>query len=118
MDKPTKYPISLPDFLIKVIFNGQVGDKDCSHLDKIQFVDPSTDVCQDCVDMGNVWPALRMCLECGYVGCCDTSKNKHTKAHIETSGHTLVRSIRLQESWVWCYEDSAFFSGKILEQYR
>jgi len=118
MDKPTKYPISLPEFLIKVIFTGQAGDKDCSHLGLIQFTDPDTDVCQACVDMGDEWPALRMCLICGHVGCCDTSKNKHAKAHVETNGHSLVRSIRMQESWVWCYEDSAFFSGKILEQYR
>jgi uncharacterized UBP type Zn finger protein len=57
-----------------------------------------------------------MCLTCGFVGCCDTSKNKHMKAHYEETGHPLFRSIRLQESWVWCYEDNAFFSGKILEQ--
>lgn len=118
MDKPTRHPISLPEFLIKLIFTGQAGDKDCAHLDLIQFTDPDTDVCQACVDMGDEWPALRMCLICGHVGCCDTSKNKHAKAHVESSGHSLVRSIRMQESWVWCYADSAFFSGKILEQYR
>ncbi len=118
MDKPLKYPIALPEILLKVLFTGQVGDKDCSHLDLIQVVQPDTDVCQDCVAQGDVWPALRMCLICGYVGCCDTAKNKHAKKHYEETGHLLIRSIRLEESWVWCYEDSAFFSGKILEKYR
>jgi hypothetical protein len=39
------------------------------------------------------------------------------KAHYEETGHPIFRSIRLDESWVWCYEDNAFFSGKILEKY-
>jgi uncharacterized UBP type Zn finger protein len=59
-----------------------------------------------------------MCLSCGYVGCCDTSKNKHMKQHYERTGHPLFRSIRLKESWVWCYEDDVFLSGKILEQFK
>jgi predicted ester cyclase len=118
MDKPTKYPVSLPEFLIKLIFTGQAADKPCSHLDQIQVIEPGTKVCHDCEAMGDLWPALRMCLICGYVGCCDTSKNTHMKGHYENTGHPLFRSIRLQESWVWCYEDNAFFSGEILEKYR
>lgn len=118
MDKPHKHPVSPPEILLKVVFTGQVGDKPCSHLDKIKVVDPATDVCEQCVAMGDEWPALRMCLICGFVGCCDTSKNKHAKAHFEETGHALIRSIRLEESWVWCYEDSAFFLGEILEKYR
>ena len=27
------------------------------------------------------------------------------------------RSIRMDEGWVWCYEDNAFFSGRVLENY-
>ncbi|RIK87972.1 MAG: hypothetical protein DCC67_01290 [Planctomycetota bacterium] len=31
--------------------------------------------------MGDEWVHLRLCLECGHVGCCDSSKNRHaTKA--------------------------------------
>lgn len=118
MDKPLKNPVVLPEFLLKLVFTGQAGDKKCSHLDQIRFTEPDTDVCQFCVESGDVWPALRMCLICGYVGCCDTSKNKHAKAHYEETGHALIRSIRLSERWVWCYEDSAFFLGEILDKYR
>ena len=118
MDKPPEYPIILPEFLLKVLFTGQVAEKECSHLDMIQVVKPDTDVCRDCIALGDVWPALRMCLICGYVGCCDTSKNKLMKRHITQSGHALFRSIRLDESWVWCNEDAAFFSGKILDKYQ
>jgi predicted ester cyclase len=118
MDQPPKHPISIPEFLIKLIFTGQVADKECSHLDMIQVTDSDLEVCPTCVEMGDVWPALRMCLVCGFVGCCDTSKNKHMKQHYEETGHPIFRSIRLQESWVWCYEDNTMLSGKILDQYR
>jgi predicted ester cyclase len=118
MDKPPKYPISVPEFLIKLIFTGQAADKPCSHLKLIQVIEPTTDVCNDCVALGDTWPALRMCLICGYVGCCDTSKNKHMKQHYEKTGHPIFRSIRLEERWVWCYEDDACFTGRVLEQHR
>jgi len=117
MDQPPKYPISIPEILLKALFTGQVGDKECSHLEMIRITEPTTDVCEQCVEMGDVWPGLRMCLVCGFAGCCDTSKNKHMKQHYEETGHPIFRSIRLQESWVWCYEDDALFQGKILERY-
>jgi predicted ester cyclase len=118
MDKPMKYPVVVPEFLLKVVMTGQAAEKECSHLDMIKVVDPSNDVCEQCVELGDVWPALRMCLVCGFIGCCDTSKNKHMGQHIEESGHPIMRSIRLNESWVWCYEDNAFLSGKVLDRYR
>lgn len=118
MDKPMKYPVSIPEFLLKLIFTGQVVDLSCGHLDLVKVTEPATDECNDCVAAGDIWPALRMCLVCGYVGCCDTSKNKHMKQHYERTGHPLFRSIRLKESWVWCYEDNVFLSGKILEQFK
>jgi len=117
MDKPPKYPTVLPEILLKALFTGQIADKHCSHLSDIRVVETSIKVCQKCVDEGEVWPALRMCLICGYVGCCDTSKNKHMKAHFEETGHPIFRSIREDESWVWCYLDNAFFSGRILSKF-
>jgi uncharacterized UBP type Zn finger protein len=118
MDKPHEHPVSIPEIILKLIFIGQVGDKNCAHLHMIKVVDTDKDVCEDCVSVGDVWPALRMCLVCGYVGCCDTSKNKHMKQHFQETGHPIFRSIRLDESWVWCYEDDAFFPGKMLDNYR
>jgi len=118
MDKPPKYPVVIPDFLLKVVFNGQVADKPCSHLADIKVTEPTTDVCEDCVAQGDIWPALRMCLICGYVGCCDTSKNKHMKQHFEKTGHPIFRSIRMDEGWIWCYEDNVFFPKRTLEKYR
>jgi predicted ester cyclase len=118
MDQPPIYPVSMPEFLLKVVLTGQVAEKACSHLDLIQVIEPEADVCRQCVTDGDIWPALRMCLVCGFIGCCDTSKNKHMKQHYEATGHPIFRSIRLDESWVWCYEDDAFLSGRILDKYR
>jgi hypothetical protein len=118
MHLPPKHPAQFPELLTKVMFTGQVADKPCSHLSMIRVTDPEVLVCESCVESGDIWPALRMCLTCGYVGCCDTSINKHAKKHAEETGHPLIRSIRLDESWIWCYEDQAFFSGRLLDRYR
>jgi predicted ester cyclase len=118
MDQPPPYPVSLPDFLVKVVFTGQAGDKKCEHLEQIKVTEPSTRLCAQCFAEGTNWPALRMCLICGFVGCCDTSKNKHMLAHHEETGHAIMRSIRMDEGWMWCYADSAFFETRTLDRYR
>jgi uncharacterized UBP type Zn finger protein len=48
---------------------------------------------------------LRLCLECGHIGCCDSSKNRHATAHYRLTGHRLIRGIEPGERWVWCFED-------------
>jgi uncharacterized UBP type Zn finger protein len=102
----------IPEFILRLVFTRRLSEKTCSHLDQIQFREAETDVCQDCVALGDSWPNLRMCLICGYVGCCDTSKNKHMHQHIEETGHPLIRSIEPGEGWIWCYPDEAFISSK------
>ena len=78
----------------------------CSHTDQIQMTTPTTQVCAECVALGDRWVHLRMCLICGHVGCCDDSKNKHATKHFHTSEHPLIRSIQPGEAWVWCYVDN------------
>ena len=116
MDQPVPYPTDPPEFLLKVVMTGQVAEKPCSHIDQIKFIEPTTNVCEKCVESGDIWPALRQCLVCGFVGCCDTSKNTHMKEHYEETGHSIFRSIRLDEGWIWCYEDDAFLSSKHLNR--
>ncbi len=77
----------------------------CTHLDQIQDLKPATHVCNECVQLGDSWVHLRMCLTCGHVGCCDSSKNKHATAHFHGSGHPVMRSIEPGEHWKWCYVD-------------
>ena len=102
----------LPEVLYRLAFGGHaLEEKPCSHLDEIVVVEPTSDVCEACVATGTEWPALRQCLTCGHVGCCDLSVNKHAKAHSEQTGHPLVRSISPGEAWIWCYPDSAILSS-------
>jgi predicted ester cyclase len=117
MDKPPVHPIAIPEFALKVLMTGQAGDVECTHLDQIRVTEPATRMCAGCFSEGTSWPALRMCLTCGFVGCCDMSKNKHMKQHHEETGHPLMRSVNMDEGWVWCYVDSAFFEKGLLARY-
>ena len=47
--------------------------KQCTHLDQIEDVEPSAQGCEECLQMGDTWVHLRECLTCGHVGCCDSS---------------------------------------------
>jgi uncharacterized UBP type Zn finger protein len=77
----------------------------CKHLDHIKVTQPTTHVCKDCVKLGDRWVHLRLCLECGYVGCCDASPNQHATKHFHQIKHPVMRSIEPGEAWVWCYVD-------------
>jgi hypothetical protein len=81
----------------------------CTHLDTIADVDPSSTGCEDCLAMGGHWVHLRLCMQCGHVGCCDNSPNRHaTKHHIATQ-HPIIRSYEPGEDWWWCYPNELFF---------
>jgi len=116
MHLPPRNPIRPPEFLLKIGFTGQAQDKPCVHLADARVFEPSTNECAQCVAMASFWPALRMCLVCGFVGCCDTSVNRHMHGHYEATGHCIFRSLRLAEGWIWCYEDGAFFERATLER--
>ncbi len=81
----------------------------CPHLAEAR---PRDDLpayeCPECVALGDRWVHLRICLECGHVGCCDSSKNKHATAHFRATGHPVVQPMEPGERWLWCYEDRAF----------
>lgn len=82
----------------------------CSHVDEyLKDVKPRTRGCEECVKKGDSWLHLRMCLECGHVGCCDSSKNQHALAHFHATEHPLIQSIERGENWRWCYIDEVFF---------
>jgi uncharacterized UBP type Zn finger protein len=79
----------------------------CSHLSAVGTVEPQTaDGCQDCLAEGLTdWVHLRLCLECGKVGCCDSSPGRHATGHFRSSGHPVIRSAEPGESWRWCFVD-------------
>ncbi len=82
-----------------------MAKKKCTHLDQIRVTTTETHVCEDCIKTGDSWVHLRMCLTCGHVACCDSSKNKHATKHFHSSHHALMRSIEPEEGWIWCYVD-------------
>ncbi len=79
----------------------------CSHLSTITVTElpQSVDGCEDCLREGTEWMHLRICLECGHVGCCDSSPRQHASRHAAGSDHPLVRSLQPGEEWSWCYAD-------------
>lgn len=78
----------------------------CTHLDQIQDVTPKTpEGCEECLEIGDTWVHLRLCLTCGHVGCCDSSKNKHATKHFHAAQHPIVQSFERGEDWIWCYVD-------------
>jgi uncharacterized UBP type Zn finger protein len=77
----------------------------CKHTPQIKQVTPSAKGCEDCLRTGDDWVHLRLCMTCGHVGCCDSSKNKHATKHFHTTHHPLIRSIEPGEVWRWCYID-------------
>src|SRR5471030_2698676 len=68
----------------------------CEHLAHHKITRTKTHVCEDCIKTGDKWVHLRLCMECGHVGCCDSSKNKHA------TKHPVIRSIEPGETWTWC----------------
>lgn len=65
--------------------------------------------CEECLKTGDDWVHLRECLECGHVGCCDSSKNTHATKHFESTQHPIIQSFQPGESWKWCYLDQIVF---------
>ncbi len=82
--------------------------ENCTHLDQIKINKTNQHVCEDCVKTGDTWVHLRLCLTCGHVGCCDSSKNKHATKHFQATSHPLIRSIEPGERWMWCYVDEVY----------
>jgi uncharacterized UBP type Zn finger protein len=89
----------------ELVHPGQIQSGQCTHLDQIQAVTPSAAGCTDCLKIGDQWVHLRICLICGYVGCCNDSKNKHATRHFHLTNHPLIQSYEPGENWVWCYLD-------------
>ncbi|NNF58347.1 MAG: sodium:proton exchanger [Rhodothermaceae bacterium] len=89
---------------VSLIPNPNAG---CTHTDHIHEVTPSAQGCEECLQHGDRWVHLRICMECGHVGCCDSSPGKHATAHYHATGHPVMRSIERGERWGWCYVDEA-----------
>ena len=81
----------------------------CEHVSEIKDVSPSANGCEDCLKIGARWVHLRECMECGHIGCCDSSPNKHATAHYHSTTHPIIRSFEPDEDWGYCYVDDEFY---------
>jgi len=79
----------------------------CTHLDHVHVTQLPASVagCEDCLASGGKWLHLRICLECGKVGCCDDSPNRHASRHAMADSHPIIRSLQPGEEWSWCFID-------------
>jgi uncharacterized UBP type Zn finger protein len=79
----------------------------CEHLKNLteaSFADPRVPLaCEECLKEGTRWVALRECLTCGHVGCCDSSTGQHATRHFRETQHAVMRSVMPGEQWTWCY---------------
>jgi hypothetical protein len=87
----------------------------CSHLNTVNITElPDTvDGCVECLATGSTWVHLRICLQCGHVGCCDSSPRRHARAHARDRRHPIIRSLEPGESWSWCFVDEV---GMLIEK--
>jgi uncharacterized UBP type Zn finger protein len=85
--------------------------KTCVHLSQIRHVTPSARGCEECLAIGDTWVHLRLCLSCGHVGCCDSSKHKHATKHYRATSHPIIQSFEPGEQWRWCYPDELFIEA-------
>ena len=55
----------------------------CAHLEGADPAPaPTTPTgCEECLASASTWVHLRLCLDCGHVGCCDNSPGRHATAH-------------------------------------
>jgi len=78
--------------------------EECEHLEAAPHVETGGDgTCAACLADGTRWVALRECLACGHVACCDSSPKRHATAHFHESAHPVMQSAEPGEDWRWCY---------------
>ncbi len=91
----------------------------CVHGPASHPVLPRAPGCVGCLREGTTWVHLRVCLSCGYVGCCDSSPRRHARLHasgvqisqtgVEIDGverHPLVVAADPDDhDWGYCFLD-------------
>jgi CPA1 family monovalent cation:H+ antiporter len=86
----------------------RTGGGGCEHLvEATTTPTPRTpEGCEECLRDGFDWVHLRLCMECGHVGCCESSPEEHATRHFEETGHPVMRSFEPGEAWRWCFVDN------------
>ena len=62
----------------------------CEHVESAdENITPKTSGREECEKEGTEWVALRMCLSCGHVGCCDSSIGLHATKQQQVMHHMI-----------------------------
>ncbi len=80
----------------------------CEHLTSRAGAAPDArtpEGCEKCLAGGTEWVHLRLCVDCGHVGCCDSSPMHHASKHYQQTEHPVAASYQPGESWRWCFAD-------------
>ncbi len=90
----------------KTELSGHQGSM-CDHLQGHRLVPvPQTpEGCEECLREGLQWVHLRLCMDCGHVGCCSSSPGEHAESHWQRTQHPVMRSFEPGEAWRWCFAD-------------
>ncbi|AYJ51331.1 Na+/H+ antiporter [Rhodococcus sp. P1Y] len=78
-----------------------LGCEELDHFPAAEIVSDGT--CRECIRDGTEWVALRQCLQCGHVACCDSSPKQHATVHFHETAHPVMESAEPGENWRWCY---------------
>lgn len=93
------------------------GTCDHLHTDQLPGSDGRT-TCQICDEKGVAWVQLRLCLTCGYVGCCDDSPGRHASAHHRETDHPTIVTLEPGDDWAYCYIHEVTAPGWSSDQSR
>jgi uncharacterized UBP type Zn finger protein len=101
----------IKELIIRIQADEQMLAEGCVHLKEIQQVTPSsTRGCEECLALGvDTWIRLRICLTCGYIGCCDNSRYQHARKHYNETGHPMILSFEPNELWMYCFADDEIY---------
>ena len=84
------------------------NEKRCEHFDGVNENQiPKTTGCEECQKERTDWVALRMCLICAHVGCCDSSVGLHATKHYKETKHPVMVALP-NKAWRWCYEHKEY----------
>ena len=99
----------MKDFIIIMFYSySEANDRQqaCEHDKNFnEDITPNTSGCEECEKEG--WIALRMCISCGHVGCCDSSVGLHAMKHFQKTNHPVMIALPTK-SWKWCYVDKTY----------
>lgn len=76
----------------------------CPHTDPLEAPASSeADACESCGETDH----LRLCLTCGFVGCCE-SLEAHDHDHWDETGHPFITPHRQDYDFLWCWACGAY----------